>query len=1495
MKKIITLLTVVILLIANASFAQIDIRTVRTRDIDQMKADGKLTGKEQYVNYQADPNPARIAPNNNSTTSSAAGCNCWIPRDGTWQVAAMNGSGGSGGPGVAPDYRNDDWSTVALTLPFNFCFYGANITNGVYINNNGSVSIGAAYSIFTADSFPSPNYVMIAPFWGDVDTRGAASGLVYYQLTPTHLIVQWESVGYYGTHDDKLSTFQLIMTDGADQLLPPNSNVSFCYKDMAWTTGDASGGVGGFGGTAATVGINQGNGTDYIQIGRYDQPGTSYDGPFGSADGVDMLDNQSFILNACQSGSNVPPILNSVQVCDTLTVCQGDTLLIAGTFLSPEANQITTCSVASLMTGLSVVSNIPGNTADFVVQVIGLASNLGMNRFDLVGTDNGAPARSIRVPVVINVIPTPVPSYTQSPSGIVNVGDPITFTNTSTGVVPGVLYHWDFGDGDTSNVFSPVHSYSTGGNYTVTLTITNPGGCITTITQQVSVFTCAVAALTVTDECLGTPSTVTFTGVTIPAASYTWNFNGGTVVSGSGVGPYEITWGSDGTYAVSVAVDVTGCPTASASQNTTIYAVPVASFLSTPSVCAGAIDNINFNGFSPAGTNITWDFDGGTGGGAGPGPFNITWANAGTYTVEAIANNSGCADTVSTTITVNPIPTSTFAATPSVCAGSAVTATYGGTATAGATYTWDLAGATVASGSGQGPYSLSWNTAGTYNLTLSVVENGCTSPVTSQQVVVNAIPTAAINATPALCVGAANNVTFTGVAGAGANYAWNFGTAQVNSGSGAGPYSLQWNAATNEQITLTVTENGCSNNTTFNVSVTPIPNSPFTATTSVCSGDNVSVAYSGTASAGATYTWDYAGGTSSGSGQGPFNVVWNTPGTYNMGLTVSENGCTSPLTNVSVVVNPIPVASMSATPAVCIGQQNVITFTGNALPNANYAWNFGTATVNSGSGAGPYNVQWNSSGPQSIQLTVTQNTCANQATINVNVNAIPTSVFTLPNAVCEGVPFAVTYTGTAQASATFNWNFGTATVNSGSGIGPYSLVASAGSPNVSLTVTENGCTSPPTNLNITIAPTPIVTAGVDAAVCSGIVVQAGGAPQANTTYSWTPTSGIDNPAASQINVTLTNNGTGTVQTPYYVTATNSFGCVNKDTVLLSAHAIPSAQFPNQAAQCLDGNSFNFVPVGNLFAGVDYAWNFSAASDQDTSSLQNPPAVSFNSVGVFPVTLAVSYRGCPGTPYASTVEILEMPRAEFMPTVFHGCAPLEVPFDNTSSPNSNTFSWSFSDGQTDSHPFPIHHFTQAGIYDATLTVTTADGCSMDTTLLKIIEVYPVPVAAFVADPDIATIYEPIIHFDNHTVYGAYYSWDFGDSSAWSSQTSPYHTFDAVGNYEITLMVESDHQCRDTIRGLIRIEYGFSFFVPSAFTPNGDGVNDYFQGYGTFIKDYEMSIFDRWGLEVFKTTDYSNAWDGKVRNEVPNDVYVYKIKVNDLKNEKHTYIGKVSVVR
>jgi Secretion system C-terminal sorting domain len=243
-------------------------------------------------------------------SSYSQNCNCLLPIDSTFQVVQFTN-------GTAPDYRNDDGSSAEMTLPFTFSFYN-NQFNSVFINNNGNISFATSYVTFSSSSFPSNQYLMVAPFWADVDTRDALSGLVYYKLTPTSLIVRWDSVGYFSSNADKLNTFQLIITDGSNADLPNNYNVQFCYGDMQWTTGTASGSNTGFGGTPATVGVNLGNGIDYWQVGRFDHEDTDHDGPFGANDGVSWLDNKVFYANTSSSPDTTDPLVINTNLCDTV-------------------------------------------------------------------------------------------------------------------------------------------------------------------------------------------------------------------------------------------------------------------------------------------------------------------------------------------------------------------------------------------------------------------------------------------------------------------------------------------------------------------------------------------------------------------------------------------------------------------------------------------------------------------------------------------------------------------------------------------------------------------------------------------------------------------------------------------------------------------------------------------------------------------------------------------------------------------------------------------------------------------------------------------------------------------------------------------------------------------------------------------------------------------------------------------------------------------------
>lgn len=181
---------------------------------------------------------------------------------------------------------NDDGSVGPVALGFNFNFFG-NTYSDTFVNNNGNVTFGTSYGVFTPTALTSAGVPpILAPFFADVDTR--AGNVVTYGTGSFdgHLAfgVNWHDVGYYSVHTDKLNDFQLLIVDRGSG----DADVYFNYGDMLWETGDASGGVNGFGGACAHVGYSNGSGL----------PGTNYEVPGSGVCGALINDGSNQLVTA---------------------------------------------------------------------------------------------------------------------------------------------------------------------------------------------------------------------------------------------------------------------------------------------------------------------------------------------------------------------------------------------------------------------------------------------------------------------------------------------------------------------------------------------------------------------------------------------------------------------------------------------------------------------------------------------------------------------------------------------------------------------------------------------------------------------------------------------------------------------------------------------------------------------------------------------------------------------------------------------------------------------------------------------------------------------------------------------------------------------------------------------------------------------------------------------------------------------------------------------
>lgn len=167
-------------------------------------------------------------------------------------------------PAEATAFPANDDQSVQVALPFSM-FYGGETVTSLWLNNNGNVTFSNAQWQYTPTSIDT-GQPMIAPFFADVDTRGAGNNPVTYGMFDLGgrqaLFINWLGVGYYASRSDRLNDFQLIITDRSDTG-SGNFDLEYNYDRIEWETGNASGGSGGLGGVAARAGFSNGAGVAY--------------------------------------------------------------------------------------------------------------------------------------------------------------------------------------------------------------------------------------------------------------------------------------------------------------------------------------------------------------------------------------------------------------------------------------------------------------------------------------------------------------------------------------------------------------------------------------------------------------------------------------------------------------------------------------------------------------------------------------------------------------------------------------------------------------------------------------------------------------------------------------------------------------------------------------------------------------------------------------------------------------------------------------------------------------------------------------------------------------------------------------------------------------------------------------------------------------------------------------------------------------------------------
>ncbi|MEM9052178.1 MAG: PKD domain-containing protein [Bacteroidota bacterium] len=338
------------------------------------------------------------------------------------------------------------------------------------------------------------------------------------------------------------------------------------------------------------------------------------------------------------------------------------------------------------------------------------------------------------------------------------------------------------------------------------------------------------------------------------------------------------------------------------------------------------------------------------------------------------------------------------------------------------------------------------------------------------------------------------------------------------------------------------------------------------------------------------------------------------------------------------------------------------------------------------------------------------------------------------------------------------------------------------------------------------------------------------------------------------------------------------------------------EIPEQDIFCFDNHSIDFAAAGDFTNEAVFTWTF-ADGNPSSSTSQNPSNISFESPGEKLITLTVAENGCEIT-QESTIDLHPNPLASFQAFPTGGCVPLTVSFLNESvtESSSRAFDWVFGDGRTTNAVSPSHEYKSPGTYSVSLTLENLNGClgTSELVLNDLITVTPSPRASFDVLPTTISVLDPQLEVINLSEGSASCTYFFDGEEF--NDCDFVHTLQNLEPQTIRLVVQNEFGCSDEEEAQLFIK-DHLIYIPNAFTPDGDGINDLFRPVMTGVVDFKMWIFDRWGAEIFFTED-PRGWSGE---GVSDDYYLqvqdynYKVLITDYSEENFEYFGSVRLIR
>jgi gliding motility-associated-like protein len=514
-------------------------------------------------------------------------------------------------------------------------------------------------------------------------------------------------------------------------------------------------------------------------------------------------------------------------------------------------------------------------------------------------------------------------------------------------------------------------------------------------------------------------------------------------------------------------------------------------------------------------------------------------------------------------------------------------------------------------------------------------------------------------------------------------------------------------------------------------------------------------------------------------------------------------------------------------------------------------------------------------------------------TLYENPNAAYT--YTYDSCVIGPIVFDNNSTGSISPIVSHSWDFGddsTMTI-----VDPVYQYQDAGTFNVQLEVTDaNGCTGV-TSQMITWAPTSII--DIIPSTASGcipleVLFENNSYPINGYDLFWTFGDGFTSTDSDPIH-TYQDTGLFTVT----VIITSPLGCFAIDTFpdLINVRNPPSSGFYAIYDSCAYGpvSFFETTQEGDAPI-VEYEWDF-----QDGQfALDSNVIHQYDSAGTFLVTLAITDANDCVVEHTEQIDWYPAPIFQVGQPQFAGCEPFTVQIENTSYPiNGYQLLWNLGDGYYSSDPSPTHTYEEVGLYDLNLSIVSPTGCYAEFDFNDLVNVLPNPEADFTFTPEEPSNFNPHVQFIDGSIDAVTWAWDFGDGDV-SIEQSPLHTFSDTGLQVIKLVATHVSGCQDSTYKTLDVQPQFTYFLPNAFTPNNDGINDGYRGVGELfaVTDFQMQIWSRWGEMIFETNDPTDTWNGRINNTgemVKNGVYVCVATLVGPRGEKYEYKTFATVVR